>query len=174
MTINKSLSFSQAIQATQSLMDKINVQKLDEADIEKEVSSIVSTKNGGRGFFVAYLTSDLSLPDKPSQGIINGLKSSEKIVSHLLVKNLAMSSAMTVTHTQNNDVSNVQGSQRVYRRTSNIIQQINLDLIKEKLKKLEATITNGDGEYKDFLERWEYNVQQQQAIKRAIADILVW
>ena len=174
MTGNKSLSFSQAIQATQSLMNKIDLQKLDEADIEKEVSFIVSTKNGGRGFFVAYLTSDLSLPDKPSQGIIDGLKSSEKIVSDLLVKNLAMSSAMTITHTRNNDISNVQGSQRVYRRTCNIIQQINLNLIKKELKKLEATITNEDGDYKNFLERWGYDAQQQQAIKRAIADTLVW
>lgn len=176
MNDNKSLSFSQAIQATQSLMDKINLQKLNEVDIEKEVASIVSTKNGGRGFFVAYLTSNLSLPDKPSPGIIQGLKlkSSEKIVSDLLVKNLAMSSAMTVTHTRNNDVDNIQGSQRVYRRTSNIIQQINLDSIKEELKKLEATIADEDGEYNDFLERWGYDVQQQQAIKRAIADTLVW
>lgn len=174
MTDNKSLSFSQAIQATQSLMDKINLQKLDEADIEKEVSSIVSTKNGGRGFFVAYLTSNLSLPDKPSPGIIQGLKSSEKIVSDLLVKNLAMSSAMTVTHTRNNDVDNIQGSQRVYRRTSNIIQQININSVKEKLKKLEVTINNGNGDYNDFLERWGYDVQQQEAIKRAIADTLFW
>lgn len=173
MTDNKSLSFSQAIQATQTLMEKINFQELNEVSIKKEVSSIVSTKNGGRGFFVAYLTSDLSLPDKPSKGIIQGLKSSSEIVSRLLVKNLAMSSAMTIAHSRNNDISNVRGSQRVYRRTSNIIQQINLDLVKEELKKLETAIATGNGDYNYFLERWEYDAEQQAAIQRAIADTLV-
>ena len=173
MTDNKSLSFSQAIQATQTLMEKINFRELNEVSIKKEVSSIVSTKNGGRGFFVAYLTSDLSLPDKPSKGIIQGLKSSSEIVSRLLVKNLAMSSAMTIAHSRNNDISNVRGSQRVYRRTSNIIQQINLDLVKEELKKLETAIATGNGDYNYFLERWEYDAEQQAAIQRAIADTLV-
>ena len=173
MTDNKSLSFSQAIQATQTLMEKINFQELNEVSIKKEVSSIVSTKNGGRGFFVAYLTSDLSLPDKPSKGIIQGLKSSSEIVSRLLVKNLAMSSAMTITHSRNDDISNVRGSQRVYRRTSNIIQQIALDLVKEELEKLETAIATGNGEYNCFLERWGYDAEQKAAIQRAIADTLV-
>lgn len=172
MIDNNSLSFSQAIQATQSLMEKINIQELDEVKIENEVSSIVSTKNGGRGFFVAYLTSDFSLPDKPSVGIIQGLKSSSEIVSRLLVKNLAMSSAMTITHSRNNDITNVRGSQKVYRRTSNMIQQINLDSVKRELKKLETAIATGNGDYNYFLERWGYDVEQKAAIQRAIADTL--
>ncbi len=173
MTNRESLSFSQAIQATQSLIENMNTQQLDEANVEQEVSAIVSTKNGGRGFFVAYLTSELSLADKPSEGIINGLKSSAKIVSELLVKNLAMSSAMTITHSRNNDFSKVQGSQRVCRRTTDLIQKIELDLLKQELEKLKATIANGKGEYNDFLERWEYDTEQQQAIQEAIMHTLI-
>lgn len=172
MTTNESLSFPQAIQATQLLMDQINAQQLDETTIEKEVSTIVNTKNGGRGFFVAYLTSDLSLPDQPSKGIINGLKSSIAIVSELLVKNLAMSAAMTVTHDRNNDFKNVQGSQKVHQRTTYLIQQIKQDLVKQELKKLNATITTGQGDYHDFLERWGYDLEQQNAIQKAIMNVL--
>ena len=172
MTTNKSLSFPQAIQATQSLMDKIESQHLDEASIEREVSVIMNTKNGGRGFFVAYLTSDLSLPDRPSPGIVKGLKSSEKVVSELLVKNLAMSSAMTITHNRNNDLKNVEGSQRVYRRTRNLIQRIKLNSVEQELSKLQETITQKNGAYDDFLERWGYDNEQQEAIKTAILDTL--
>jgi hypothetical protein len=171
MTTNESLSFPQAIQATQFLMDKINAQQLDEATIEQEVSTIISTKNGGRGFFVAYLTSDLSLPDQPSIGIINGLKSSIEIVSELLVKNLAMSAAMTVTHRRNNDFKNVQGSQKVCQRTTNLIQQIEQDLVKQELTKLKTTITNGKGDYNNFLKRWDYDLEQQNAIQKAIMNV---
>ncbi|MCC0177720.1 hypothetical protein I4641_12090 [Waterburya agarophytonicola K14] len=173
MTINKSLSFPQAIEATQSLMNKINAGKLDETNIEKEVSSIVSTKNGGRGFFVTYLTSDMLLADRPSLGTINGLKSSIEIVSELLVKNLAMSSAMAIAHARNGDLDNVRGSQKVYRRTSNLIQQIKLDQIDQELEKLKTTISTGKGYYDDFIERWGYDVEQQEAIQKAIVDTLV-
>lgn len=173
MTSKESLTFSQAIQATQFLIEKINSQQLEETDVEQEISNIVNTKNGGRGFFVAYLTSELSLPDQPSKGIINGLKSSLDIVSELLVKNLAMSSAMTVTHSRNRDISNIQGSQKVCRRTINLIQEIELDSIKQELEKLRDTIANEDGEYNDFLERWEYDAEQKKAIQKAITDTLV-
>ena len=121
---SESLSFSQALAKTQSLMDKMITNKLSEAEIEQEVSSIVNTKNGGRGFFVAYLTSDMSLADNPTIGVINGLKSSLEVVSELLIKNLAMSSAMVITHNRNNDQNNAEGSQRVCQRTSNLIEQV--------------------------------------------------
>ena len=176
MTINKShqpMSFPQAIEATQSLMAKIAKGELDEKEIEQKVATIVGTKNGGRGFFVAYLTSQMSLADNPSVGIINGLKSSIGVVSELLVKNLAMSSAMEITHTRNNDLDNIKGSQKVYRRTSNLIRQIELNLIEEELEELKITISTGKGDYNDFIERWGYDLEQQQAIKKAITNILV-
>lgn len=168
----KPLSFSQAIQATQSLMDRINSEELDEAEIEQMVSAIVDSKNGGRGFFVAYLTSNMPLADNPSKGIVNGLKSSTEIVSELLVKNLAMSSAMAITHKRNNDLDNLQGSQKVHRRTKDLIKQIELDLVEEELKKLQSTISTGQGDYQNFLERWNYDMEQQQAIQKAIVNAL--
>ena len=173
MENQESLSFSQAIQATQSLIKKINAQQLNEADVESEVSFIVNSKNGGRGFLVVYLTDNLSLSDQSSKGIINALRSSEKIVSELLVKNLAMSSAMIVTHSRNNDLSNIEGSKRIRQRTTNLIQKIKLDSINKELEKLRTTISNEGGEYNDFLERWEYDTDQQQAIYEAITAALI-
>ncbi|MGL5795594.1 MAG: hypothetical protein ACRC06_14570, partial [Waterburya sp.] len=165
--------FPQAIAVTQSLMEKINLNQLSELKIEKEVSSLVSSKNGARGFFVAYLTSEMSLADHPSIGVINGLKSAITIVSDLLVKNLAMSSAMVITHTRNHDSNNLEGSQTVCRRTSNLIQQLQLKSLTEELEKLQTTIITGQGDYQDFLTKWNYNSEQQQAIQEAIAKTLI-
>ena len=173
MTDKKSLSFARAIQATQSLIEKINAGQLNEDDIEQEVSAIVENVDGGRGFFVVYLTSKLSLPDRPSLGIIKGLRSSTEIISELLVKNLAMSSAMIVAHSRNKDFESIKGSQRVCKRTVHLIQEIRLDSISQKLEQLKATIINGKGEYSGFLERWEYDVEQKKAIQEAIASVLV-
>ena len=145
------LSFPQAIAATKSLMEQIDSHKLSEADIQQKVESLLSSKNGGRGFFVAYLTSDASLGDRPSKGIIDGLKSTAKVSGDLLVKNLAMSSAMTVVHKRNNDEENLVGSQRVCYRTSNLIQKLNLQSIERELNKLQQTIKKGKGRILRFL-----------------------
>ncbi len=168
----KSLSFPQAISATQSLIAQMKANKISEVEIQQAVSLILSTKNGGRGFFVSYLTSDESIAENPSIGVINGLKSALEVSRELLVKNLAMSSAMVVIHSQNNDLESIEDSKKVCQRTTNLIQQINSESIQEELQKLRTTIDNGDGEYQEFLERWQYNSKQKIAIQDAISNTL--
>ena len=168
----ESLSFPQAIALTQSLMKQIEAGKLNEDEIERQVASILKNKDGGRGFFVSYLTSDMSLADKPSMGIISGLKSSTELVSQLLIKNLAMSSAMIITHSRNNDLDNAEGSQKVHRRTKNLLEQLSSQENKEQLLELQRAIKTGNGKYQSFLKRWNYDVEQQKAIAEAIIDVL--
>lgn len=170
---SESLSFPQAIAATQALMEQINSSQLSEIEIKQHVKSILSSKNGGRGFFVAYLTSDMPLVDQPPPGVLNGLKSAPEIASELLVKNLAMSSAMIIAHHHNDDSENLAGSQRVYRRTYNLIQQLNCQLIKEKLQELHNTINHNSGKYQEFLEHWNYSSEQKKAIQEATSTLIL-
>lgn len=169
---NQTLSFPQAIAITQSLMNQISTNQLSETEIERQIVSIIKTKDGGRGFFVSFLTSDLSLADNPTSGIINALKSSVEIVSELLVKNLAMSSAMSVTQGRSGDLENLEGSQRVCQRTVNLVRQLELQLVKDELVKLQNTIDGKEKHYEDFLQHWGYDFEQQKAIQKTILDIL--
>lgn len=170
-SIPKPLSFPQAIAKTQALMKQIESNKISEAEIQQQVSSLLKSKNGGRGFFVAYLTSEMPLADNPSSGIINGLSAAQEFSSELLVKNLAMSSAMIVVHNRNSDSESLAGSEKVRRRTGNLIQQLNLQAIEEKLQQLNSTLENTKGEYQDFLQRWDYDAEQREAIQNAIRDL---
>ena len=164
-------SFSEAIATTQNLMAQMSQNKLSEIEIESAIASLVNSKSGARGFFVAYLTGDSPLADKPSPGVINALKSSPELVSDLLVKNLAMSAAMAVTHNRNSDTENAAGSNRVNIRTANLIQKLDLDAIAQKIEKLQTTIATAKGDYVGFIQRWGYDAQQQQAIQKAISQL---
>ncbi len=168
------MDFSQAIAQTQSLMSQIEIGNIEKKEIKKAIASLVQSKDGARGFFVAYLTSDFAFPDHPSIEVIDALKSSPQIVSELLVKNLAMSAAMAVTHRRNQDEEKAQSSERVCRRSANLIQQINLDLVRSKLKELKVSITSQKGSYQDFLQRWGYDSEQKQAIQEAITVLNYW
>ena len=167
-----SLSFPEAIAFTQSLMEKITAGKLQETEIQEQVTSLVSSQNGARGFFVTYLTSDSALADNPSPGIIKALQTSPDVVSDLLVKNVAMSAAMGITHRRNQDETAAQGSDRVKRRTVNLIQQLNMDTVNQELEALKVSVNSDRGSYQEFLQRWGYDDEQKQVINQAIAKIV--
>jgi hypothetical protein len=106
-----SISFENAIQQTQDLLSQIEF--LDAKTITQKFTELVSTENGARGFFVTYLTSDLSHTEYPSLEVITALKTSPIFVNELLVKNLAMSTAMVIYHRSQGDKENAQGSEKV-------------------------------------------------------------
>ena len=162
------LSFPQAIADTNSLITKIADKQLNETEIESGVAFFVNRIEGARGFFVAYLTSELEVSDNPSAGVIKGLQSSPEIVSNLLVKNLAMCTAVALFHRRNGNLTAASGSDRVQRRTSNLIQKLNSDLVTQKLQQLAATIDHKSDIYQEFLDGQKYDNEQKEEIRNII------
>ncbi|KAM3114471.1 hypothetical protein [Phormidesmis sp. 146-33] len=166
-----SISFEEAIALTQSLLSKIEQEGLSESDAAT-VASLVATENGARGFFVTYLTDARPLADRPSEEVVAALRSSPSIVSELLVKNLAMSTAMILAHTRSQKLDLAKGSERVQRRTTNLIQQTQLAEVQTKIHSLLESIASGTGQYQSFLERWGYDAEQKQAIAQALQQVV--
>ena len=167
------ITFEEAIAFTQSLLEKIQNQQITEQETARDITALVQTENGARGFFVTYLTTEMTLADSPSNSVINALASSPEIVGELLVKNLAMSTAMAMTHTRNNDPAMAQSSEQVSRRSKNLIQRLKLNTIQRKLKQLEESVNTETGEYQSFLERWGYDSEQRQAISSKITSLII-
>ena len=161
MTITpEPLNFATAIAYTQELLAQSKISA-------SEIAQLVQTEEGARGFFVTYLTSDLAV----SEEIIAGLRSHPEVVSELLVKNLAMSTAQALFHRRRQDETMASSSGRVQERTAQLINLVDLDLVYEKLQQLIVTIETG-GNYQAFLERWNYDDEQKQLIKAAVNKLL--
>lgn len=171
MDIPTTVSFEEAIAHTHQLMDAMQQGVLTDAETEHTLSQLVSTENGARGFFVTYLTDDRPLADQPSKAVLTSLKSSPEVVSELLVKNLAMASAMAVAHRRNNNEAMAQGSDRVRTRTLNLVQQLQLPQIATKLQQLSESAATGKGTYQAFLDRWNYDAEQRQVIQAAVREV---
>ncbi|AFZ34316.1 hypothetical protein Sta7437_0722 [Stanieria cyanosphaera PCC 7437] len=169
--ISTSMSFEEAIANTQALMIQIEANRLSDEEITSAITNLIKNKGSARGFFVGYLTSDFLLADLPCLGIIRGLKSAPEIVSELLIKNLAMSAAMSITHRRNHQEIMALGSEKVLQRTLNLIKQINLEQIKISLRKLQISLWTGEGDYQKFLNRWGYDREQKQIIQQAIDQV---
>jgi hypothetical protein len=165
----KNITFEEAITLTEKFINQIP--QLSELEKEAIVSSLVISENGARGFFVTYLTNDNPLVDEKSSGIVIALETSPEIVSELLVKNVAMSTAMKITHNRNNNLEMAEKSARVTQRSLNLISQLSLSQIKEKIELLIKTIEEEKGIYQEFLNRWGYDDEQKQAIYRQFTII---
>lgn len=172
VSIPDNLTFEQAIALTQSFMAEMQDNQRSEADLETVLSALVASENGARGFFVTYLTDEGTLPDQPSAAVIRALQSSPDVVSELLVKNLAMSAAMAIAHRRNQNETMAQGSDRVQRRTIDLIQKVQLPEVQEKAAQLRYSAATGQGEYQAFLERWSYDGEQRQVIQQQIDEAL--
>jgi hypothetical protein len=170
--IPESVTFEEAIALTQSLMSQMGAGELSPPESAEAITQLVKTENGARGFFVTYLTSEGTLADTPSPAVIQALQSSPATVAELLVKNLAMSAAMAVTHRRNQDESMAQGSDKVRSRTIRLIEQIELPQVRQLALALRESALTGAGTYKRFLQTWGYDAEQRQVICQALDRVI--
>jgi hypothetical protein len=178
--IPESVTFEEAIALTQSLMSQMETGELQGESAEaispggfgEAIAQLVKSENGARGFFVTYLTSEGTLADHASKEVIQALQASPDIVAELLVKNLAMSSAMAVTHRRDNNEQMAQGSDRVRMRTTRLIEQVELPKVRELALALRESAVTGAGTYKTFLQTWGYDAEQRQIIYQALDRVL--
>ncbi|MBW4575929.1 MAG: hypothetical protein KME08_11665 [Aphanothece sp. CMT-3BRIN-NPC111] len=166
------ITFKDAIALTESLIKQMEAGELPEAEIKAAIATLVKTENGARGFFVTYLTSDSSLADDPSEAVVQALQSSPEIVAELLAKNLAMSAAMTLTHSRQDNEEMAQSSERVRDRTTHLIKKVDLASVYDRCRKLLESAATGEGNYKAFLERWGYDTQQRQLMCQALKSVI--
>ena len=170
--VPEAVTFDAAIALTQSMLSQMEAGELSPAEIAAAISGLVKSENGARGFFVTYLTDSRSYADNPSPAVVQALRSAPEIVAELLVKNLAMSAAMAVTHRRNQNQAMAQQSERVRSRTTRLIELIELPCVHERAQRLWQSATTGEGSYKPFLERWGYDVEQRQVIRQALAQVI--
>jgi hypothetical protein len=165
------ITFEAAIALTQRLLDTRSQQQLDPS-LKEVVSKLLCTRNGARGFFVAYLTDARPFADNPDPEIIEALKSFPEEVSELLVKNLAMSTAMAITHTRNGQPDQAQQSLQVSRRSADLMNRVGGDRLTAETHELWKGVTDSSGSYATFLKKWGYDAEQKAAIASRLEDIL--
>jgi hypothetical protein len=165
------LTFENAIALSQSLLDGIETGRLTGADWTAQIAALVGTKAGARGFLATYLTDPRPLADCPTPETIEGLKASPDLVAELLVKNLAMSTAMELTHLRNGDLEMAAQSAQVRDRATVLIRQLNCDRLRTEAQTLWQGLTQASGAYTTFLKKWGYDAEQQQAMVASLRNI---
>ena len=162
-------SFKEAMQASMLWCESWENDEISDEVISDRIGELIKTVEGARGFFVVSLSIDCALMDRFPDALIFQLRSSGEIVVDLTVKNLAMSSAMIITHRNNNDPQEIQ-SERIKIRCIELLKLLDSNQVKKRLDIL-LDATKGNGTDLKFLEKWKYNEEQIRAISESIFEV---
>jgi hypothetical protein len=170
LSIPADVTFEQAIALTEDFLAQSG-QWSAEA-IEGFVAALTASLNGARGFFVTYLTAEHALADQQHPAVIAGLKAHPATVDDLMTRNLAMSTAMVLTHQRNHDPEMARGSQTVSRRSLEHLQALMSPALQQRLRDLQLSLWEHGSPYSDFLRRWDYDDEQRRAIAQVLEPLL--
>ena len=162
-------TFKEAMEATMIWCKSWENDEISDEVISDRIGELIKTVEGARGFFVVSLSIDCPLMDRFPDALIFQLRSSGDIVIDLTVKNLAMSSAMVITHHKNNDSQEIQ-SERIKIRCIELLKLLDSNAVKKRLDVL-LEATKGHGTDLKFLDRWGYNDEQITAISESIYKV---
>jgi len=162
-------TFKQAMDATMIWCKSWENNEISDEVIADRIGELIKTLEGARGFFVVSLSLDCPLMDRFPDALIFQLRSAGEIVVDLTVKNLAMSSAMIITHRMNKDPQGLQ-SERIKIRCIELLKLLDSTQVKKRLDVL-LEATKGNGADLKFLNRWGYNDEQLKAISESIYEV---
>ncbi len=162
-------TFKEAMQASIIWCKSWENDEISDEVISDRIGELIKTVEGARGFFVVSLSIDCPLMDRFPDALIFKLRSSGEIVVDLTVKNLAMSSAMVITHRNNKDPQEIQ-SERIKIRCIELLKQLDSAQVKKRLDLL-LDATKGNGTDLKFLNKWDYNDEQIKAISESIYEV---
>ena len=162
-------TFKEAMEATMIWCKSWENDEISDEVISDRIGELIKTVEGARGFFVVSLSIDCPLMDRFPDALIFQLRSSGDIIVDLTVKNLAMSSAMAITHHDNNNSLEIQ-SERIKLRCIELLKLLDSNQVKKRLDVL-LEATKGNGTDLKFINKWGYNAKQINAISESIYEV---
>ena len=162
-------TFKEAMEATMIWCKSWENDEISDEVISDRIGELIKTVEGARGFFVVSLSIDCPLMDRFPDALIFQLRSSGEIVVDLTVKNLAMSSAMIISHRMNKDPQEIQ-SERIKIRCIELLKLLDSTQVKKRLDVL-LEATKGNGTDLKFINKWGYNDKQINAISESIYEV---
>ena len=163
-------SFEQAMNAAILWCNSWEEGSISDEVLADRVAELVETAEGARGFFVISLSIDCPLMDRLPDPLVFQLRKAGENIVELIVKNLAMSSAMACYHMINKDNKLQSESERINSRCVDILRLLEPALVKKHLE-IMLDATKGKGKVVNFLERWNYKKQQIVAIANSINSV---
>ncbi len=167
------LNFPLALKAAAGLLDKLaDAENNSSAELRSEIDQFMGSEEACRGFFVVLLSDDRTIADNPPDALLEALTEGGEIPVSVLTRNLVMSTATQIVHLRNVDNDSAAGSERVVRRTKELIRRAGSEPLTKSLMAMRATLAGDSQEFAPFMARTNYDEEQKSAAIMVIDDLL--
>jgi len=169
-----------AIQLGMEMVDQLKEGDNVLSESKELLSALLSHSDGARGWWVTSLTvadmEPLFESKKGSDAMAVAVLANPDPSRKLLTMNVAMSTATAEYWTEQGAEKNAEGALLTQRRTARLLRALlpslsGLQTALEQLK-LAAEGEEKEGEWAEFLNRWNYGTKQRQAIASVLAQVL--
>ena len=109
----KKPTFEQSINASLIWCNAWENGQLSDEVLADRVSDLLETETGARGFFVISLSSDCPLMDRLPDPFLMELRGRGELIVDLTTRNMAMSTAMAISHERDNNEEQKRKSIRI-------------------------------------------------------------
>ena len=164
-------TFPQAMERATQELALWEAGEISDEVLADQVAHLVNSRDGARGFFVVSLTSDSPLMDRLPEPLVLQLRAAGEGVVDLTARNLAMSTAMALHHQRSGDSAQQARSERVRDRSTELLRQLDPNLVKERLEILLQAAGLSSGPDLAFLDRWGYDPEQRRAISESVLAV---
>lgn len=172
-------SFAEALEIAAQWIGLWEAGELSDEVLADRVGELVASRDGARGFFVVALAGDAPLMDRLNEPLVQQLRQAGAGVVDLMVRNLAMSSAMVVAHGRKGDSDQQAASERVRSRSTELLRLLDAQAVGQRLQTLLAAVEPGEAaqvsqsvaDDRAFLDRWGYDDGQRKAIRQALTGV---
>ncbi|MGA1411170.1 MAG: hypothetical protein ACO37W_15700 [Prochlorotrichaceae cyanobacterium] len=168
------MSFEETIAFSQTWLRDVAQGKRSEAQILTDLKDVFQSVEGVRGFFVVFLSEDTALGETVPEAFLQAFEDNAAQIAAVLVKNVAMSTAMMIHHDRQGNALNKAGSLQVQNRSVKLLRllhQRGVQTFDQERSSLLASLETGKGAYATFLDRWGYDQSQRQAIQTILAKV---
>ncbi|GCE65213.1 hypothetical protein OMCYN_01148 [cyanobiont of Ornithocercus magnificus] len=172
MTSATEETFQQAMETTANWLQSWERCEVSDEVLADRVAELISDSAGARGFFAITLAGNSPLIDRLPDPILIKLRAAGRKLVDLIVRNLAMSAAMSIYHRNRGSTDQVEGSERVNGRCTELLRLLDSNMVKARLDILLEAIVMECGEDMLFLNRWNYSLEQKRAIQESVEAVI--
>lgn len=174
---SKTTSFVESVDEAEKLVKSVYAKESESLEI---LAEFINSAARARAFFVAFLTRDcFDLEASQKNGIIKLIGSKLEFTREVLIKNMAMSAAMVLHHQKNESDDLADQSELVHQRTIETITLVGKENFNAPAQELLTAIemkhskqsSEDDNSFSVFIERWQYDTTQLEAIKSSLTNL---
>lgn len=142
--------------------------QLSDLELEAKLIPLLRTSTGAKGFFFGYLIAFHPLPQPAVDVVVRVIKLSASSSIPCFLKQIALSSLRALHYKDQGEIELFYEHEWLKKQSILFLHSLQLTEVTTEVDKFLMTLKTRQGQYQAFIERWNCNQQQCQAIAQTL------